>query len=63
MPVIDTTNSGPPPAWYDFSPLNGVALGDNPSDSDGIGGSIFTAFPERAGLKLEPRKVQVVRFS
>ena len=62
MPVIDTINSGPPPTWYDFSPLNGIALSDNSVDSDSLGGSIFSALPERAGLKLEPRKISVQVF-
>ena len=62
FPVINTLNSGPPPIWYDFSPLNGVSLGDSATDPEGAVGSLFSAFQERAGLKLEPARIPVQIF-
>ena len=62
MPVIDAVNAVGPdnvPRWFDFSPLNGVDIGDG---MNGDVGALFSALPERAGLKLEPRKIPVQIF-
>jgi uncharacterized protein (TIGR03435 family) len=65
VPVIDTINGvdeNHSPFWYDFSPLNGTGIGDTAAEAEGTAGSLFTALPERAGLKLEAQKIPVKVF-